>query len=106
MTTTSSKESASACRMPRASLSAITASTPTSLEKENSWASAAASAAAPCGLCAASTMIVGEVRTRSSRPGDATAAKPSCTEAMSSCRLAPAPKNASTAASATAALVA
>ena len=106
VTTTSSNESASASRMPRASLSAITASTPTNRENENSAASASARAVAPCGLCAASTMIVGEVRTRSSRPGEATAANPSCTEAMSSWRLAPAPRNASTAASATAAFVA
>ena len=58
--------------MPSTSLSAITATTPTSRRNANSSCSAATVAAIPCGLCAASSRIVGAVRTRSSRPGELT----------------------------------
>ena len=70
--------------MPRASLSARMAMTPTSRSKpKNSW-TASASARAPAGLCAASTSTVGLRRTTSSRPGEVTPAKPASTRSMSS----------------------
>ena len=43
---------------------------PTSVPKLNSSCSAVTVAAMPCGLCAASSRIVGELRMRSSRPGE------------------------------------
>ena len=93
--------------MPVTSLSASTATTATSRLKANSSCSGVTVAAMPCGLCAASSRIVGDVRTRSSRPGEVAAANPSRTTSGSSWRvLAPAPRNASTAASATAAFCA
>ncbi|CAM5512871.1 hypothetical protein SVIOM74S_06104 [Streptomyces violarus] len=69
---------------------------------------ASAAARAPAGLWAASSTTVGERRTTSSRPGEATAANALRTMSRSSCsaRCAPTPKNASTVASATAALCA
>ena len=55
----------------------------------------------PAGLCAASTSTVGLVRTRSSRPGERTAANAARTVSCSIGPVAaPAPRNASTAASA------
>ena len=90
--------------MPRASLSPSTATTPTTLRNSNSAVSASRRAFAPCGLWAASTNTVGVDRTRSRRPGDVTVAKPSRTASMLIGRPGPAPKNASTAASAVAAL--
>ena len=88
---------------PRASLSAITATTPISGVKPNASVIAAAAARAPCGLCAASSTTVGERRTTSSRPGNRTWANPSrTTSGLSAFR----PRKASTAASACAALAA
>ena len=62
-------------------------------------------AAAPCGLWAASSRIVGERRMISSRPGEVTSAKASATTSASSGVRHP-PRNASTAASASAAFCA
>ena len=58
--------------MPTASLSLSTATTATSETKWNSSRIAEASACAPAGLCAASTRIVGALRSTSSRPGEPT----------------------------------
>ena len=91
-----------ACR--RTSLSPSTATTPISRRNENDSASAATVAAIPCGLCAASTSTVGALRSASSRPGELTPSSASRTTSTSITPVsAPAPRNASTAASATAA---
>ena len=55
---------------PRASLSAITAITPTSGLNAKASVIAAAVARAPCGLWAASSTTVGDRRTTSIRPGN------------------------------------
>ena len=70
--------------------------------KSKSRSSAAPRALAPCGLWAASINVVGEVRTRSRRPGEIACAKPLRTVATSSGWPAETPKKASTAARATA----
>src|SRR5213078_3427545 len=84
--TTASTRGSSSSSMARASLSASTATTATSRWNANSSSSAATVAAMPCGLCAASSRIVGAVRTRSNRPGDVTSASPARTVATSSWR--------------------
>src|SRR6202012_2370812 len=106
VTTIRSNTGSSAATMPPTSLSPITLTTPTRNRKSNSSASVWASAAAPAGLCAASMKTVGALGMRSNRPGLVAAANPARTASTSSCRCAPAPKNASTAASATTALCA
>ena len=102
--TTSVSTGSSASMMPRASLSPKMPSTPIRRVKSKSRSSAAASACAPCGLWVASMKVVGVARTRSRRPGEVVAAKPSRTVSASSVRSDDAPRNASTAASATEAL--
>src|SRR5271167_2834588 len=79
-----SNTGSSAARMPPTSLSPITLTTPTRNRKSNSSASVWASAAAPAGLCAASTNTVGALRIRSNRPGLLAAANPALTASMSS----------------------
>ena len=74
VTTISSSIGSSASRMPSASLSASTPTTPTSRVKVNASCTASARTAAPAGLCAASTRTVGLRRTTSSRPGESTPA--------------------------------
>lgn len=76
--------------------------------KSNASRTASVVAWAPAGLWAASSTTVGDRRTTSMRPGADTDAKALRTVSMSSGsgRWAPTPKNASTAASATAALCA
>ena len=106
VTTTWLNTGSNAASIAVTSLSAITPSTPTRKWKSNSVVSASASAAAPAGLWAASMNTVGALRIRSNRPGLAAAAKPARTASMSSWRWAPAPKKASTAASASAAFCA
>ena len=73
--TISDSTGSSSPRNPSTSLSAITPTTPTSGSNVNESRIASTSAAAPCGLCAASSRIVGPRRTTSSRPGEVTAAK-------------------------------
>ena len=103
MTTISSSTGSSCSSIPVASLSASTATTPISRRNENDSPSAATLAAIPCGLCAASTMTVGAPRTTSSRPGELTPTSAARTTSTSITPVfAPAPRNASTAASATA----
>ena len=60
----------------------------------------------PAALWAASTRIGGDLRTRSSRPGEVAPPNPSRTDSASRARSLPAPRNASTAASAIAAFCA
>ncbi|CAM5446216.1 hypothetical protein STANM309S_03025 [Streptomyces tanashiensis] len=106
--TTSAKIGSKASRRPLASLSPLVETTPMSREKPKASLMPSAIARAPCGLCAASRRTVGEERTISRRPGEATWAKARRTVSMSrvlACS-APIPKKASTAASATAALCA
>ena len=88
---------------PSASLSPITPITPISGEKVKESSIAAAVAAAPWGLWAASSTIVGLRRMISSRPGEVTSAKAARTRSASS---GSSPAKASTAASATAAFCA
>ena len=76
MTTTWVSAGSNASSSPRTSLSAITPITPTSGLRSKASSSVATTAAAPCGLCAASSSTVGDRRTTSSRPGTVTAAKP------------------------------
>ncbi|CAB4925046.1 unannotated protein [freshwater metagenome] len=52
--------------------------------KVNSFSSVSAKAFAPCGLCAASRMTVGFLKTTSHRPGEVTDAKPILTASRSS----------------------
>ena len=73
-----------AASTPSWSLSAITPITPISGANWNESSSAAAVASAPCGLCAASSTIVGLRRTTSSRPGDVASANAARTSASSS----------------------
>ncbi len=82
--------------------------TPISRLKPNASVTASAAARAPPGLWAASSTTDGLRRTTSIRPGESTAAKAERITSMSSVRACsePIPKNASTAASATAALCA
>ena len=93
---------------PATSLSAITPMTPIEWrEGELLLDGRAPLHVAPCGLCAASRTTVGDRRTISSRPGDVTSAKAACTTSGSSPPSSPLPPaNASTAASAHAALCA
>ena len=97
-----SRYGSKAASRPSWSLSSITPITPTSGLNENESSSAAAAASAPCGLCAASSRIVGLRRMISSRPGEVTSANAARTRSSSSSPL----PNASTAASATAAFCA
>src|SRR5664280_1156248 len=103
--TTVCSTGSSAAKTPATSLSASMPTTPTSRSKANASTKVATSAAAPAGLCAASSTTVGLVRTVSSRPGDTTAAIPART-ASSARSPRPPPRKASTAASAPAALLA
>ncbi|CAM5676160.1 hypothetical protein SVIOM342S_07196 [Streptomyces violaceorubidus] len=75
MTTTSAKTGSKASRSPRTFLSPLAPTTP--MRRLNWKASPTASAVtrAPAGLCAASRTTVGERRTTSIRPGEATEAK-------------------------------
>ena len=108
VTTISSSTGSSAASMPRTSLSPSTATTPTSRRKENDSWSAATVAAAPAGLCAASTQHgrraaqrlqpAGRGHRRRRPAGRCRRRSPRCPP--------PAPRNASTAASATAAFCA
>ena len=84
VTTTWSTTRDSPARIPSPSLSASTATTPTVVEKPNASGRVAASASTPCGLCAASTTIVGWSWITSSRPGDVAPAKPRATASASS----------------------
>ena len=70
--------------MPCASLSPSTATTATRRRKSNASDSACTVAVMPCGLCAASSRIVGAERTASSRPGERTAANAARTSSTSS----------------------
>ena len=91
--------------MPGTSLSRLAAKTPVRWVKVNASSIAAAVAAMPAGLCAASRMIVGLRLTTSSRPGELTMANASRTRSSSSAAASSVtPANASTAASAQAAL--
>ncbi|SKU19432.1 Uncharacterised protein [Mycobacteroides abscessus subsp. abscessus] len=65
-------------------MSPITLMTPTRRRKSNSDCRVSASAAAPCGLWAASRNTAGALRTRSKRPGMITEAKPERIASMSS----------------------
>ena len=103
VTTTEVTAGSRSSSIVRTSLSARQATTATRWVNAKPSDSAATVAAMPCGLCAASTITVGEDRTTSSRPGDDTEAKPARTVSASS---PPAPKNASTHARATAAFCA
>src|SRR3954454_22758496 len=104
VTTSSAHRPSSSASMPPTSLPCTQPTTPTSRVKSKDSRTAATVAAMPAGLCAASTRTVGELRTRSNRPGERTAANelrtPSCPIGPVA---APAPRKASTAASATAA---
>src|ERR1700677_75816 len=108
VTTISLSSGSSSARMPATSLSLLTATTPVSRVKLNSSCIAATVTAMPPGLCAASMITVGLRRSTSSLPGDRTLPNPSRTRSVS--RAAPSPSetpaNASTAASAHAALLA
>ncbi len=106
MTTTSAKTGSKASSSPRTFLSPLAPTTPMSRLNWKASPTASAATLAPAGLCAASRTTVGERRTTSIRPGEATEAKARRTVSTSSGsgRWAPTPKNASTAASATAAL--
>ncbi len=108
MITTSAKIGSNASSSPRTFLSPLAPTTPISRLKSKASPTASAVTRAPAGLCAASSTTVGDRRTTSMRPGEETAAKALRTVSMSSgsARTAPTPKNASTAASATAALCA
>ena len=68
--TTWARTGSKAASRPSTSLSAITPMTPISGEKAKESSSAAAAPRAPCGLCAASSRIVGQRRMISSRPGE------------------------------------
>ena len=88
-------------RISSASFSRRTPTTTTSLVKLKASWMASAETRMPSGLCAASTMMVGAVRTTSRRPGEVTEANASWTTSASSAFSAP--KKASSAAIATAA---
>src|SRR5690349_22009559 len=96
--TTAASTGSSAASTPSWSLSPITPTTPMRGFSRNESSMASAVAAAPCGLCAASSRIVGLRRITSSRPGEVTSANASLTSSSSSGSC---PRNASTAASAT-----
>ena len=104
MQTTVSMIGSNASSRPYTSLSCIQPSTPTSGENANASPTESAVACAPCGLCAASSTIVGLRRTTSSRPGELTAANARRTRSASTCFSSFAPTKASTAASAVTAL--
>src|SRR3954454_15436603 len=107
VTTSSAQMSSSAASMPATSLPRTTPTTPTSRVKSKDSRTASTVAATPAGLWAASTSTVGLVRTRSSRPGEETAPKAARTVPCSIGPVAaPAPRKASTAASAVAAFCA
>src|ERR1022692_56323 len=108
VTTTAAATGSSWSKIPATSLSALTASTAITSPKPNDSVSAWTEASIPPGLCAESIRTSGLRRTISSRPGEdiianASATSPASSAAGLSCGPA-APANASTAASAQAAL--
>ena len=109
MTTTSAKTGSKASSSPRTSLSPLAPTTPTSRLKPNASPTASAAARAPAGLCAASSTTVGAAAhdLQPARRGDRRR-RPCgrCRRRAGRACWAPTPKNASTAASATAALCA
>lgn len=107
VTTSSAHTSSSAASIPVTSLPRTAPTTPTRRVKSKDSRIASTVAVMPAGLCAASMSTLGLVRTRSSRPGERTAANAARTVSCSIGPVAaPAPRNASTAASAVAAFCA
>src|SRR5579871_5965598 len=105
VTTMSVSSGSSSARMPGTSLSPLAANTPVRRAKLNASSTPATVAAIPAGLCAASMMMVGLRLTTSRRPGELAFANDSRTRSASSgAPSSETPANASTAASAQAAL--